>query len=356
MSPDLSPEPEPRTLGEHAADILPDLDTLAEQLRTDPEAVLGGEIPPELEREREELLGFARRAVEALRQCRGMEIRLMPEEEVGVQALLAFTSRPLIPVREDRFATPPPAWADLDRHRAEIETVLCSVGRVEMSGHPALSWAGTAWVAAPGLVLTSRHVVQCFAAPAGTAGMETRWRIEKGRAVRVDFGRELDRAPDERRIFEVPDGAEILVHPVHGLALMPVARTSRDGARELPAALPIAADGGRQMLGGEVREGRRVYVAGHPARDGRSPERLLRYRLFEGIFGVKRLQPGQVLQVLPGTGSFLHDASTLGGNSGAPVVDLETGRVVGLHQAGFHDYANLAVALWRLVDDPLLRF
>ncbi|HKH48397.1 MAG TPA: serine protease [Thermoanaerobaculia bacterium] len=363
MSPEPLHDPEDRSLGEHAAEILPDLDLLAEQLRADTGEALpklakvraligpnvfgtGQEITAELQRERAELLDFTRRAVEALRQCRGMEVRLRPEEEVGVQALLAFTSRPAILVQGDRFAEPPPVWADLDRiYRSDIETALRSVGRVEMTGHPALSWAGTAWVAAPGIVVTNRHVVQCFANQA--AG--TRWRIQDGMTARIDFGRELDMEEDEGRIFDVPEDAEILVHPVHDLALVPVAGRSRGGAAQLPPPLSIAADGGG------IEEGRKVFVAGHPERDDRAPERLLQYRLFQGIFGVKRLQPGQVMSVLSGEGTLLHDCSTLGGNSGSPVVDLETNRVVGLHYAGFHRHANLAVALWQLADDPLLR-
>jgi len=356
-------EPEDRSLGEHAAEILPDLDLLAEQLRADTGEALpklararaligptafggGGEITAVLERERQELLGFARRAVEALRQTRGMEVRLRPEEEIGVQALLAFTSRPVLLVQGDRFGEPPPVWADLDRtYRSDVETALRSVGRVEMTGHPTLPWAGTAWVAAPGIVVTNRHVVQCFAQQENG----TRWRIKDGMTARIDFGRELDMEPDEGRIFDVPGDAAILVHPVHDLALVPVAGKSRDGAAPLPPPLALAPDGGG------IEEGRKVFVAGHPERDDRAPERLLQYRLFQGIFGVKRLQPGQVMSVLSDKGTVLHDCSTLGGNSGSPVVDLETNRVVGLHYAGFHRHANLAVALWQLAEDSLLR-
>jgi hypothetical protein len=363
MRPEPLHDPEERSLGEHAAEILPDLDWLAEQLRVDtgeavpklsklralicPTAFGGdGEITPELEREREELLDFAQRAVEALRQTRGMEVRLMPEEEIGVQALLAFTSRPVLLVQGDQFVMPPPVWEELDRtYRSEIETALRSVGRVEMTRHPTLPWAGTGWVAAPGIVVTNRHVVQCFAEPKA----ETRWRIKNGMTARMDFGRELDAEPDEARVFEVPGDAEILVHPVHDLAVMPVAARSLDGSAPLPPPLALAPDGGG------IGEGRKVFVAGHPERDDRAPERLLQYRLFQGIFGVKRLQPGQVMSVLAKQGTILHDCSMLAGNSGSPVVDLETSRVIGLHYAGFHRHANLAVALWNLEDDPLLR-
>ena len=51
---------------------------------------------------------------------------------------------------------------------------------------------------------------------------------------------------------------------------------------------------------------------------------------------------------------MFHDASTLGGNSGSCVVDLETNQVIGLHFAGLYMQYNEALALWRLVDDPLL--
>jgi glutamyl endopeptidase len=363
MSPETLHDPEERSLGEHASEILPDLDRLAEQLRADTgealpklaraRALIGptafgteGEITAELERERAELLDFARRAVEALRQTRGMEVRLRPEEETGVQALLAFTARPVLLVQGGRFAMPPPVWEDLDRtYRSDIEMALRSVGRVEMTGYPDLTWAGTAWVVAPGFVVTNRHVVQYFAQPAA----ETRWRIKDGMTAQIDFGRELDMPADEGQIFEVPGGAEILVHPVHDLALVPVAGRSRNGAAPLPPPLSLAPDGGG------IGEGRKVFVAGYPERNDRAPERLLQYRLFQGIFGVKRLQPGQVMSLLSEQGTLLHDCSTLGGNSGSPVVDLDTNRVVGLHYSGFHRHANLAVALWQLAGDPLLR-
>ena len=38
-----------------------------------------------------------------------------------------------------------------------------------------------------------------------------------------------------------------------------------------------------------------------------------------------------------------HDSSTLGGNSGSALIDVATGRVVGLHFAGRYLEANYAV-------------
>jgi hypothetical protein len=104
-----------------------------------------------------------------------------------------------------------------------------------------------------------------------------------------------------------------------------------------------------------VTEGRKVYAVGYPAQDPFNPDPLSEYKLFQGIFNVKRLQPGQVLQVLTDKDTVLHDCSTLGGNSGSCLVDLATNQVVGLHYAGYHRRTNLAIALWSLVGDPLLR-
>jgi V8-like Glu-specific endopeptidase len=51
---------------------------------------------------------------------------------------------------------------------------------------------------------------------------------------------------------------------------------------------------------------------------------------------------------------MFHDASTLGGNSGSAVIDLETNQVIALHFGGAYLRYNQSVALWPLADDPLL--
>lgn len=55
-------------------------------------------------------------------------------------------------------------------------------------------------------------------------------------------------------------------------------------------------------------------------------------------------------------GTFLkHDCSTLGGNAGSCVVDLETNQVTGLHFAAERLEAGFAVVLSKLQNDPLMR-
>jgi Trypsin-like peptidase domain len=73
---------------------------------------------------------------------------------------------------------------------------------------------------------------------------------------------------------------------------------------------------------------------------------------------VKRLQPGvirgraEVQSSGNRVAAITHDASTLGGNSGSPVIDVDTGEVVALHFAGEYLKANYAVPMYELARDP----
>lgn len=372
----MSPEPVSRpekSLAEQVLATAPDLDALLDQLRNRPEEVippparvralvgtahLFGEQRPEqmtaqLERERQDLLALARQAVETLRRSPLLRVPLSAEEQRGALAILTFLTRPAILVQDGDFVEPPPQWEELDRRRSRIQRTLRSVGRIEIEGHPlGKPWSGTGWVVGDGLVMTNRHVVQDFAEPLSGQAAETRWKIKPGMAARIDFAEEwLPAGPPpgaESVTYDVPQDAEVRVHPRFDLALLPVRRTSRTGD-PLPDRLPLAAQGDG------IAEGKKVYVVGYPARDPNNREHQSMERLFDAIFNVKRLQPGQVMETLPDQSVLLHDCSTLGGNSGSCVVDLTTNRVVALHYAGLHRHANLAVALWQLTGDPLLR-
>ena len=86
-----------------------------------------------------------------------------------------------------------------------------------------------------------------------------------------------------------------------------------------------------------------VCVIGYPVAPSRSNDDLeLFTKLFsengEPLPGVKRASPG-LIKRLPEENDnnfciFLHDALTLHGSSGSPVISLETGEVLGLHYAG----------------------
>ena len=84
-------------------------------------------------------------------------------------------------------------------------------------------------------------------------------------------------------------------------------------------------------------------------------------RIFEKVYGVKRLQPGMIRGVTDLESieyekiCLLHDCSTLGGNSGSCVVDLDTNKIIGLHFDGDYLEVNKAIGLWNLIDDSLMK-
>ena len=161
---------------------------------------------------------------------------------------------------------------------------------------------------------------------------------------RIDFVREQDSTGSLQ--FEITEA--IGVHDDHDLALLRIEGASRDG-RPLPDPLAVAASAPRDLLG------REVYLVGYPMSDPDRNEPEAIQRIFRDVFDVKRLQPGRTIGYSTALSALEHDCSTLGGNSGSPLVDLETNLVIGLHFGGTYEVGNYAVPLWMLVDDPLLK-
>ena len=63
--------------------------------------------------------------------------------------------------------------------------------------------------------------------------------------------------------------------------------------------------------------------------------------IFGRIYNKKRLAPGGVTRVEPTR--ILHNCTTLGGNSGSTVMDLDSGQALGLHFSGSFLATNYAV-------------
>ncbi|QES09572.1 serine protease [Streptomyces venezuelae] len=272
------------------------------------------------------------------------EDELDGDESFGVEAIVLMEGRPAILVQRQDFAPQHDEWAVLDGQRPAIRESLARIGRVEVSGHPRLDWIGTAFLVGPRTVMTNRHVAVEFARSADDGG---RWAFEYGMSARVDPAEELPvdgvAPPASPAPYEV---TEIIgIHPDVDMALLRV-EPAADGG--LPTPLAVAADAPASV------PGRPVYVVGYPAWDGRRNEPESMRRIFMDVYNVKRLQPGVATEFTPGGLVMKHDCSTLGGNSGSPVLDLTDHRVLGLHFGGRYRTGNFAVPLWELVDDPLL--
>ncbi|MGH3546809.1 MAG: trypsin-like serine peptidase [Pseudonocardiaceae bacterium] len=268
----------------------------------------------------------------------GREDELDDAELLGLEAIVLLEGRPAILIQEGDFLPPPHEWARLTGARAGIREVIARSGRVEVTGHRDYEWVGTASLIAPAAVMTNRHVAREFCSRAGGD-----WVFRPGMTSRIDFLKELGSTASME--FEIT--GVIGVHEDRDLALLRVAGASSDG-RPLPNPLAVSAQQPADVYG------REVYVVGYPAWDGRRSEPEPLRRIFMDVYNVKRLQPGRAVKYSTEFSALQHDCSTLGGNSGSPVVDLETHQVIGLHFGGRYGVGNYAVPLWMLTGDPLL--
>ncbi|MER5710613.1 serine protease [Streptomyces sp. NPDC002122] len=339
-----------------AEQIFGDLRAVAARVRADLEAEIAesslelpADVAPaaEISRfardERARVLEAGASGLEKLAAHREDEIG--EDESFGVEAIVLLQGRPAILVQRQDFAPQRDEWAVLDGQRTAIRESLSRVGRVEVTGHPSLDWIGTAFLVGPHAVMTNRHVAAEFSR---FEADRDRWTFEFGMSARVDPAEELpvDGAPVAATSSTPYEITEIIgIHPDVDMALLRIEASASDG---LPTPLAVAADAPASV------PGRPVYVVGYPAWDGRRNEPESMRRIFMDVYNVKRLQPGAATEFTPGSLVMKHDCSTLGGNSGSPVLDLTDHRVLGLHFGGRYRSGNLAVPLWELVDDPLL--
>jgi endonuclease G, mitochondrial len=258
-------------------------------------------------------------------------IRVTDARERHFEAIIERFGRPSLLVRNGTFEVPPAdTWkARLYPTKARLDLAIRSVGRLELVNH-SLQYGGTAWLVAPDVIVTNRHVAQLFAQRRGGEFTFRRSPNNARYGARIDFLEEHL----QPTAFEV-EAADVLYvaenddeHP--DVAFL---RLRREPGVALPPPIPL--------YGGEVREGQTVAVVGYPAFDDRNNLADMA-RIFEGKFGVKRLAPGEIDDVRDGV--FTHDCTTLGGNSGSCVLDVATGAAVGLHFAGEYLLENYAVS------------
>ena len=269
----------------------------------------------------------------------GRDDEVTPDEEFGMEAIILLEGRPAILIQQGDFLQPPNEWSHLADRRDAMREVIARVGRVEVDGHLDLDWIGTGFLVGSTTVMTNRHVAEEFSRRGGAdtwtfsrhvvpAGLPRRARLDDAAGVR---DQRRDRHPRRSRPGPAAGGERLAA------------------ADSLPTPLTVAARAPEDLTE------REVYVVGYPAWDGRRNEPEPMRRIFMEIFNVKRLQPGKAVAFLADRPAMQHDCSTLGGNSGSPVIDLDTHDVIGLHFGGRYGVGNYAVPLWELTQDPLLR-
>jgi V8-like Glu-specific endopeptidase len=265
---------------------------------------------------------------------------LTPPERRGVEAIVLLFGRPALLVQDDDFKNPPAEWSVLTARRAMLKKVIPSIGRIELENHHTYPWVGTGFLVASDVIMTNRHVAEVFAKKKGS-----KWVFTPPVKGKIDYREEYQR--DKAREFRL---TEILhIDGAYDLALL---RVSKKGLKseKSPVPLTVASSAPKAI------KNRQVAVIGYPAFDSRNAENEM-LRIFESIFNVKRMAPGEAtrLSTMGGVKILEHDCSTLGGNSGSCVVDLETGQVLGLHFGGQYLVGNVAVPLWLLTKNKALK-
>ena len=262
------------------------------------------------------------------------------------QSIILTMNRPAFLIRNDHIDDSVSiVWKNrIDENYNIISKTIPSVGRIEITGHPSRTWAGTGWlIKGTDIIVTNRHVAHYFASRNGDSYTINKGPRNRRLGVNIDFKEEHE--IHEELEFDILDILHIAKNHEPDIALLKVKSTNSQ-KKSLPEGLEIAFT--------DVASEAQVFVVGYPAFD-QSEEVMNSDFDFQNIADVKRLAPGEIFSTGAGPYIYLHDCSTWGGNSGSPVIDFSTGKVVGIHYAGsLYDYkgqrANWAVKSTYLIE------
>jgi V8-like Glu-specific endopeptidase len=236
---------------------------------------------------------------------------------------------PVIGILDSGFEPPPTYWAPLEDHRKEIDVRIAACGQIACKLNDGTRKPfGTGFLVSEDLVLTTSHSIAA-AAELSPSGLN------------IWFNTAIDpadlSAARAAAVLDIDEKARLallrLEAPIKGVQPIPIASSDIDIKRQT-----------------------RIYVIGYPYRSLLSDAGLVQH-LFAGELGIKWLQPGMVLVAPKAQRSIDHDASTLGGNAGSPVIDLDSGLAIGVHWGGMDEAGykrNRATALVRPVNRRLL--
>lgn len=250
------------------------------------------------------------------------------------EAIVMRTGYPSLLVMNGTFEEPKlQHWRDrLAGKRGVIDQAIANVGRVDLVNDPDLKWVGTGWRVNEDTFVTNRHVADYFARwrSAGT------WAFKSGVKVYMDL-REEHQSDDELELL-----VSSILH-IEPTSLPDVAILRVDSKALKGMADPIALQTGRP-------DPETIGVIGYPAKAVRDNPVDAMDRYFKDIYNVKRFAPGEIMNSRDSATIFTHNATTLGGNSGSVIIDVDSGDAVGLHFAGSALSQNYAVKIDAVAD------
>lgn len=254
---------------------------------------------------------------------------------IVTETIVLEFGRPSLVIHKDQVKLPASAvWRDrIDQNLGSIATNIPSVGRIELMNHPSYAWCGTGWLLKnSNYVITNRHVARVFAD----------YKTDHTFGFRQNFsGRIIDSFVDFKEEHNQPEAATFKVKDIVFMS-----NTNEPDVAILELH-PSNYNNDQLAKGLEIDitndiHNEFVYTIGYPARDTRIKDASLMEKIFHGVYNVKRLALGKGYTIANDY-LFHHDCSTLGGNSGSPVIHLKTGKVIGLHFAGTYRKHNWAV-------------
>lgn len=255
------------------------------------------------------------------------------EAQSALEAIILEDLRPAYKFHRDKIQT----HGNYDRidlvnsNKTLLEEVSKNVGRVDLLNHSTMEYVGTGWLVSKDIVVTNRHVANLFANPRWAGG----WDFASGSfgrplRVEIDCVRERDSSNHIQRMARVTEILFIAPQAAPDMAFLRV--------------MPDASLERIELMTGPLDDERPVATVGYPAWDGKRNDADLMDEIFGGDYGIKRFSPGQINGTDESGAILLGDYTSLGGNSGSAVLDLDTGKAVGLHFAGVFRETNYAVA------------
>jgi endonuclease G len=255
------------------------------------------------------------------------------EDNIGLESIVLRRTRPVLAIRDNDAKldfidkADSEIWlARLTKAKPFLDSAIRSIGRIDLQG-ARLDWVGTGWLVADNILVTNRHVAREFAARKGD-GYTFQMGLNGPMSADVDFLQEIDNPA--ALIFKLIKPLHIEDEPGPDISFFEVEIAS--GNSKLATPIKLSAN---------VAVTPNVATIGYPAYDSRIPEPNLMEDIFGKIYNKKRLAPGGITSVEEAR--ILHSCTTLGGNSGSAVIDLDTGEALGLHFSGSFLATNYAV-------------
>lgn len=295
-------------------------------------------IAPALDKELQ-MASIIDKATEFLDQSKPLDL-----SDINTEAIIIKFGRPVFFIENN---SPVLKGNDIEKFQQLINNAasnmhltekIKSVGRIETEHLPGYDWLGTAWLFDEDLLITNRHVASEFVDKIGT-GYKFKRFGDKVVSSQIDFLCEYNNKNSLE--FSILECLYMASPQEHDIAVF------RIKSDDLSTHLPIS------ILSGDPQIREDIAVIGYPAYDSRASLIQDMERIYGGIYDYKRFAPGKITNIYQDKGVALHDATTLGGNSGSLVLSLQTGKAVALHFAGKEQQGNYCVtssALKKVVD------